>query len=598
MFNIVITEKGGKPRVEEFDQNEITIGRVQGNDIVLPKGNISKRHSRIVLRDGKFIVVDLKSTNGTYVNGKRINSPQVLKEVDKVYIGDFTLTVEEPAQEEAPPEEDMNIDDINDIINEADDDDDDDDGDDLFDDDAGGEDLDFEEDIGGDFQAEEPEPAPPPKPQKAPAPPAPKPKRKKAATPPPPPPKLDVDLPPAGAMNARAAVFSSVLKALQGGDENAIPAADDNTLAKAEGAAEKTLQAVAKKLAGVNTDGWAKEIASEVCGIGPIAQLFEDDGVTEVFVNGPHLLVCKNNGATEASNTFFSSSDALDLVLRRVLQQGGQQFDAEHPVGEAHFDDLRFDAVHQSAATQGPLVTVTRSSHTPLHLDGLVEEEVLSANMASFLRTCVHGRKGVLVVGTPGADTDCLTAAIASEAADHERVVVVERTSKLSVQKPHVLSLQAAGTCRARDIVAGALRMRPDRLVVSELSGGEALDVILAMTAQQAGAIASTTAADARSGLSRLETMMQVGAQETSARAVREQIAAAVSVVVVLTSYADGTDKVTEIVEVSGTEVDLITTQELFVYKNDAFKAKGTPPRFYEELQKRGIDVDMGVFRD
>lgn len=578
MFNIVITEKGGKPRTEEFDQNEVTIGRVQGNDIVLAKGNISKRHSRIVLRDGKFIIVDLKSTNGTFVNGKRINSPQVLKQVDKIYIGDFTLTVE--AGED-------------------------------------GEDIPIDDPVPEPKPAKEPPPPEPPKadpPPPEPAPPADpelfpeekKPPRPTPRPPAPPRPAL-VDLPSSAALDARQKVFASVLKALGSLDE--LPPDDDTTFKKAEAAAAKTLAVFAKKNSEIPTDEWAVEIAQEICQYGPIQRLLDDSDVDEIFINGPHQVVVRRNGTLNAEAVVLSSEDAVRIVAQRMMGHAGVAFDPEHPVGECRLSDgTRVSAAHGVVAIGGPYIAVTRQSHRGADLDQLVAEETLSPQMADFIRLCVTAKRNILVVGGPSADVDSVVAAVSSEIANTERVVLVQRAAQIRLPQAHVVSLQANTTGTMRQIVQHALRMRPDRLVVHEVAAGEATDLVVSMGGGQVGSIASTYGNSVREGLERMETMMSAAGYEASSRVLREQLASAIDVVISIATFGNGAQRVTEIVEVSGTEVDLITTQALFEFKREEmsddggvqgrFVAKGNPPRFYEDLQRRGIAVDMSLFRN
>lgn len=632
MYSIVIQEKNGPRRVETFDQNEVTIGRVQGNDIVLPKGNISKRHSRIVLRDGKFIIVDLKSTNGTYVNGKRINSPQVLKDVDKIYIGDFTLTLEGTPAEAPPPEPepegidaDMDLDeDPLEGLGAGDLDDDglgdlDADDDDLFPADppaveAAAPEPDLDDDL---LDFDEPSPEPQKRPVKE-APPPPAPRKERAPSRPRVPaaaaqaPRLDVSLPPAAALQARAAVFSSVLKAIS---QQGLASDDESTVQKAAGAAERTLAAVAKKLAGANTEGWATQIAKEICALGPLEPLLADADVEEIFINGPHQILQKKGGRLSPVDAFFSSEEALTVVVRRMLGGAGVAFDAQNPIGEARLSDgTRVNAVHHAAAVKGPIVTITRSSQRAASLDELVGEDVLSEAMATFLETCVRARKNVVICGGAGAGVGTLLHAVAATIPPAERIVTVEQVARLSLPQPHVVSLEPRPprtgplATSMRDLVANALRMRPDRLVVHEVASGEAMELSIAMGGGQDGTLFSTYASSARDCLDRLETMMLMAGHDLPTRVVREQIASSLDVVVLLTRFADGSYRVTQIAEVVGTEVDIITTNDIFTFKREGFDdnggvigrftSSGSPPRFYEELQRRGEQVDLGIFRD
>ena len=635
-YTIVITEKGGKPRSEVFDQGELTIGRVQGNDIVLPKGNISKRHSRIVLRDGKFIIVDLKSTNGTYVNGKRISSPQVLKDADKVYIGDFTLTLDNPGAG-ASAAADNGDDDLlrPDPDNGP--------GDDLGDDDM--------------YPAEEAPPAPaPPAPAPKPAPrvaePRPEPRIEPRAEAKPEPrvepprseprvePRVDaksvrkpvpavsshrrqefaIALPATVALNARGAVFSSVTKALAA--DGGLPPDDETTLERARSAAEKTLNALAKKLQGENTEGWPLQVAKEVCGLGPLGELLEDDNVVEVFVNGPHQILVRRAPDSSsvgipltAVQAFFSSDEAVALVVRRIMHAAGVKFDAEHPIAEARLPDgTRVNAVHHTATVKGPLVTISRSSTRNATLDELVAETMLSRNMAEFLELCVRARRNVCICGGPGAQVGTLMSAMAATIDDEERIIVVEQVARLKLPQPHVVTLEprplrgGPSPATVRDLVGNALRMRPNRVIVHEVTGGEAHELFVAMGGRQDGTLFTSYAATTRDCLDRLETMISLAGLDVQRRVVREQIASSLDVLVTVTRFADGSSRVTQISEVTGVEVDLVTTQDLFTFKREGFddsgavmgrfSATGSPPRFYDELQRRGDNVNLAIFRD
>lgn len=612
-YTIVITEKGGTPRSEEFEANELTIGRVNGNHIVLPKGNISKKHSRIVKKDGKFIIVDLKSTNGTYVNGNRIATPVVLKDTDKVYIGDFILQILEA---DPPP-------DANSILFQGT--------------------VDPSPMIAGPIPlspVESPlqiDPPPPPvkttKPPQVnplssvnpaiggnghdpgPAPPGPVLRLLGARTRRQP---LSIDLPPQVALRGREAVFLVVSKHPLG-DGGLLP---EDDLEKTRLAAEKSLTGLAKKFVGANTEGWALQIAREVCGLGPLGELLEDPSVVEVFVNGPHQILVRR--APDSSSigiplvpvpAFFSSDEAVALVVRRIMHAAGVKFDADHPIAEARLPDgTRVNAVHHAAAVKGPLVTISRSSTRNATLDELVAETMLSKNMADFLELCIRARRNVCVCGGPGAQIGTLMSAMASTIADDERIVVVEQVARLKLLQPHVVTLEprplkgGPSAATVRDLVGNALRMRPNRVIVHEVTSGEAHDLFIAMGGRQDGTLFTTYAATTRDCLDRLETLISMAGLDVPSRVVREQISSSLDVIVTVTRFADGSSRVTQISEVTGVEVDLVTTQDLFTFKREGFddtgavmgrfQATGTPPRFYEELQRRGDLVNLAIFRD
>jgi pilus assembly protein CpaF len=431
---------------------------------------------------------------------------------------------------------------------------------------------------------------------------------------------LQIALPPLVALQARGAVFLSVTKALAA--DGGLPADDDTTLERARSAAEKTLNALAKKFATVNTEGWPLQVAREVCGLGPLGELLEESNVVEIFVNGPHQILVRR--APDSSSvgipltpapSFFSSDEAVALVVRRIMQTAGVKFDAEHPIAEARLPDgTRVNAVHHAAAVRGPLVTISRSSTRNATLDELVAENMLSRNMAEFLELCVRARRNVCVCGGPGAQIGTVMSAMASTIDHEERVVVVEQVARLKLPQPHVVTLEprplrgGPSAATVRDLVGNALRMRPNRVIVHEVTSGEAHDLFVAMGGRQDGTLFTTYASTTRDCLDRLETMISMAGLDVQSRVVREQIASSLDLIVNVTRFADGSSRVTQISEVTGVEVDLITTQDLFTFKREGFddggavigrfQATGTPPRFYDELQRRGDNVNLAIFRD
>jgi pilus assembly protein CpaF len=226
----------------------------------------------------------------------------------------------------------------------------------------------------------------------------------------------------------------------------------------------------------------------------------------------------------------------------------------------------------------------------------------------------MHARKNICVCGGPGTGTGTLLSALTAEIPDDERVVVVEQVARLKLPQPHAITLepraQRTGPSAAsmRDLVGNALRMRPDRLVVHEVTGGEALDLVMAMAGRQDGTLFTSYASTARDALDRLETMVRMAGLDLQSRAVREQIAASLDVIVCLTRFADGSSRVTQVAEVSGIEVDLVKTQDIFTFKRERvddrgavlgrFMPTGSVPRFYEELQRRGDQLDLAIFRE
>ncbi|MBM4283619.1 MAG: CpaF family protein, partial [Deltaproteobacteria bacterium] len=235
-------------------------------------------------------------------------------------------------------------------------------------------------------------------------------------------------------------------------------------------------------------------------------------------------------------------------------------------------------------------------------------------NMAEFLELCVRARRNVCVCGGPGAQIGTVMSAMASTIEHDERIVVVEQVARLKLPQPHVVTLEprplrgGPSAATVRDLVGNALRMRPNRVIVHEVTSGEAHDLFVAMGGRQDGTLFTTYASTTRDCLDRLETMISMAGLDVQSRVVREQIASSLDLIVSVTRFADGSSRVTQISEVTGVEVDLITTQDLFTFKREGFddggavigrfQATGTPPRFYDELQRRGDSVNLAIFRD
>jgi len=621
MFSVTINEKGGAPRVMEFDKPEVTIGRVQGNDIILPKGNISKRHSRIVLKDGKFIIVDLKSTNGTYVNGRKITSPHILKDADKIYIGDFTLTVEpqggraEPAASPAPPpprpqkpapprrapeppppEEE---DDFEEFIAP-------------------------EEDYGGPSGEEFEEFAPEPEyesPETAPPPPPPSPPRvavKKSPKRPAAPASASPRRPAAASKRrstsnevpeAQAAVFATLMQKADLAQLADDPAAAEQAVRRAydEASSQGGLSG------SVDGEAVVTRIVTEILGLGPLDALLNDDNVTQIFANSPHSIFVEQGGEIAPHDTTFSNAESMTYVIQKLLR-ASRATDGDSPIVDTRLvDGTHVSALLPPVGARGPVLTLRKPVQPTASLEQLVADGSLTEGMAEFLQTCVTYRKNVVVSANSAADGTAFLRALASAIGEDERIVTVEEVSQLSLPQSNVVSLEAAPMAGdrgvgIRDLVRMALRLGPDRLVVGDCRGGEALEILQAMGGALDGSLLLVHGHSARDCVSRIEAMALMGGIDATARALREAIVNAVEVIVQVSRFADGIPRITQIAAVSGMEVDLITMQDVFTFRAEGtdkegntlgrFLASGVVPLFFEELQKRGEKVNMGIFRE
>jgi pilus assembly protein CpaF len=772
MFTIHIQEKGGEQRRMVFNKPEVTIGRVQGNDIVLPKGNVSKRHARIVLKDGKFIIVDLKSTNGTYVNGRKITSPLVVKDSDKIYIGDFIVGVDEAASAEegdgaseptaAPPPDRP-----------------------VAPPDArpprpteaqpmppsalpmtGGVD-------------ERPPPPPAVAPPVRPAPPRPAPGALRdmpaprdasaprdmpaIAAPPadgrprppigrpggtmpppimqpippvappigelggapnpmagamsptgpmiptgpagglnplggpspmgPPPVPPRADFPVAPVMPASAPISSSLASPLASpgarGDLNGPSAMAGAAMAAgspaqvvsiaADKAKRGLVGAGARRVVGrsvslpsrrgvhldpldpkvvkmldlqsnilerlrakldldkipmerlheedlwqraeratidlvetletsgelpkyIDQDTLIKEALNEALALGPLEDLLGDDQIDEIIIDRRDRVVVGKGGVLRGSGKAFSSDDVFEKVVRRLVAEAGATIDEARPVIDLRMrDGTRLTAAVSPVAARGACIVLKKPASVMPQLPELVGQSALSTGMADFLATCVTARRNILICGAAGSGKTTLAGALAAASPPGERVVSIEEVAELSVKRDEWVQLETrAGTGRNTAIDLGqlletALRLAPDRLIVGEVRGSEALPLTQALCASIDGAVVVMTGEGAAAALGRLAMLARLTAPAGDA-AIRELVAQAFEIVIHVARWSDGTIRVLSIEEVVGVTDAAFETHVLFQFRDGAFGATGTVPRFYAELEARGIPADQAVF--
>jgi len=751
MFTILIQEKGGEQRRMVFNKPEVTIGRVQGNDIVLPKGNVSKRHARIVLKDGKFIIVDLKSTNGTYVNGRKITSPLVVKDSDKIYIGDFIVGVDDavsgvegdgpseatnpppgpdrhaaPAPDMRPPRPTeaqpmaspmpipMNVDPI------------------------------APAPVSAPVRPAPPRPAPsptreppmaseqrpmpplgaplpgdgpvarsrpplggrpggtmpppiapipppgaspamldaaPPPPASLPMPsplPAPMPVAPSApvshaahaahAAPVAPSPMATVAMPPqpavaapvsapapapvvplpaeknkgrqlvgAGArkvvgravsMPSRRGVDvepldpkvvkmldlqSNILERLRAKlDLDKIPMErlhEEELLQRAERATidlVETLETSGELPKYIDQDLLIKETLSEALAFGPLEDLLADENVDEIIIDRRDRVVVGKNGQLRGSGKAFSSDEVFERVVKRLVADAGATIDESSPIVDLRMrDGTRLTAAVAPVASRGACLVLKKPASAMPQLADLGSQGAMSPGMADFLATCVTARRNILVCGGPGSGKTTIVGAIAAASPAGERVISVEEIGELSLSRDEWIQLETRiGIGKAADIdmatlLETALRLAPDRLVVGEVRGREALPLVHALNAQVDGAVVAMTGEGANAALSRLATLARSLSPSgiDHEGAIRELVAQAFEIIVHVARWTDGSLRVMSIEEVSGYADTGFETTVLFQFREGAFQPTGSVPRFYAELEARGIPADQAVFR-
>ncbi len=765
MFTILIQEKGGEQRRMGFNKPEVTIGRVQGNDIVLPKGNVSKRHARIVLKDGKFIIVDLKSTNGTYVNGRKITSPLVVKDSDKIYIGDFIVGVDESATGEpdgasettAPPPgaeriaqgspdarpprptelapQPMPVPGMSGNMNSP------------MGAMRGGALGDSSppsppsprpgpprpapspsRDLGASReplqpreplqQREAPAPgtmppigAPPPRsgrpggtmpPPMAPIPPMaspqpatmadphfPPPPRAETRQPPPPPelrearePQSPMAMPPTPAatpsytpplpasssvpahpsppsgaqpapvvpLAARAArspqavplakkianrplsaigkrgvqlepldpkvvkmldLQSNILERLRAKlDLDKVPMDrlhEEELWQKAERATidlVETLETSGELPKYIDQDALIKETLNEALALGPLEDLFADEAIDEILIDRRDRLVVGKNGVMRGSGKAFSTDDVFERVVKRLVHEAGATIDEARPVVDLRMHDgTRLTAAVSPVAARGAVLALKKPAAAMPQLSELVAQGALSSGMADLLTTSIQARRNILVCGGNGSGKTTIVAALAAASPVGERVVSVEDVAELAIARDEWVQLEArpATDKDAVDVAAlleMALRLSPDRLVIGEVRGREALPLVHALNAQVDGAIVAATGEGANAVLGRIATLARsLGGAPDGGAAIRELVATAFELVVHVVRHNDGAIKIHSIDEIVGVTESSFETQTVFTWNGSAFVPTGAVPRFYAELESRGIAANQAVFR-
>jgi len=755
MFTIIIQEKGGEQRRMVFNKPEVTIGRVQGNDIVLPKGNVSKRHARIVLKDGKFIIVDLKSTNGTYVNGRKITSPLVVKDSDKIYVGDFIIGVDEAASAEDGPSETTTAPPAERIP---------------------GPPADMRPPRPTEAQpmpapmvpmAAPPEPAAPPPSMSAPPPPRPGPPRPapgpsrdlgpppREAMPPrepmaprepagpgtmppiappgegrtrppigrpggtmPPPamapipspvappagpthleappahmpmpapaiarpdfspsPAMPAPISPPGPLSPAAAPLATpAASPLQGAPAPVVPlasagGADKNKRAlvgvgvkkvigrsvsmpsrrgvhlepldpkvvkmldlqsnilerlrakldldkipmdrlheeelwkRAERATidlVETLETSGELPKYIDQDTLIKETLNEALALGPLEDLLADEKVDEIMIDRRDRVVVGKEGQLRGSGKAFSSDEIFERVVKRLVAEAGGVIDETRPIIDLRMrDGTRLTAAVAPVAARGACLVLKKAPTQMPQLAELVSQHALSSGMADFLATCVTARRNILVCGGPGSGKTQVVAALAAASPAGERVISIEEVAELAIARDEWIQLETrpgtgkdAGVDLA-NLLETALRLAPDRLVVGEVRGREALPLVSALNTSIDGAIVAVSGEGAAMSLGRLVTLARVGAPAAGDGALRELVAQAFEIVVHVARWTDGSLRVLAIEEVIGCSETTVDTQVLFQFRDGSFVATGTVPRFYAELEARGIPADQAVF--
>ena len=390
----------------------------------------------------------------------------------------------------------------------------------------------------------------------------------------------------------------------------------DQVHAEVSRLAESVLAQETMPLSAAEKERLVNDVQHELFGLGPLEPLLADSTISDILVNSHHTIYIERRGKIEATNVRFKDDEHLMRVIERIVSSVGRRIDESSPMVDARLQDgSRVNAIIPPLSIDGPVLSIRRFGSEPLRMAALISNQALTKEIAEMAEMCVKARLNVLISGGTGAGKTTLLNALSAYIPETERIVTIEDSAELQLQQPHVVRLETRppniegrGEVTQRDLVKNALRMRPDRIVIGEVRSGEAIDMLQAMNTGHDGSLTTIHANTARDALARLETMIQMTGMRLSDRAMRQQIASALNLVIQVARMSDGTRRLTSISEITGMEGETITMQEIFQYERTGvgaqgqvlgrFRATGIRPRFAERLKSCGLQLPRAFFED
>jgi pilus assembly protein CpaF len=376
----------------------------------------------------------------------------------------------------------------------------------------------------------------------------------------------------------------------------------------------RTRLAAETRLSRDDRDRLTSEIADDILGHGPLERLLADDSITEIMVNGPFDVWVERQGRLFETTVRFTDESHLRRIINKMVAQIGRRIDESSPMVDARLPDgSRVNAVIPPLSLGGPLVTIRKFSKRRLDLGDLVRLGTLSTETIEFLQRCILAKLNILISGGTGSGKTTLLNALSTSIPDSDRIITIEDAAELRLNQRHVLRLEARpkniegeGEIGIRELVRNSLRMRPDRIIVGEVRGAESLDMLQAMNTGHDGSLCTVHANTPRDALSRIETMVLMAGFELPVRAIRQQVASALDMIVHLERLEDGSRKVTAITEVQRMESDVITLQDIFEFKVSQVTSErvvigtlsptGLRPTFLYKFEKRGVSLPLSLF--
>ncbi len=385
--------------------------------------------------------------------------------------------------------------------------------------------------------------------------------------------------------------------------------APDRVQAEVSRLAEDLLLAENAPLSIIERDRLVSEVQHELFGLGPLEPLLADPTISDILVNSYANIYIERRGKLQKTGITFKDNEHLMRVIERIVSTVGRRIDEAQPMVDARLaDGSRVNAIIPPLAIDGPVLSIRRFGADPLKMHNLIENGALTKEIAILFEMCVRARLNIIISGGTGAGKTTLLNALSAYIPADERIVTIEDSAELQLQQPHIVRLEtrppnieARGEVSQRDLVRNALRMRPDRIVIGEVRGGEAIDMLQAMNTGHDGSLTTIHANTTRDALARLETMIQMTGMRLSDRAMRQQISSAVDLVIQVARLTDGTRRITSISEITGMEGDTTAMQELFLFERTGvdpsgkvigrFRTTGIRPRFAERLKQYGMQL-------
>ena len=360
----------------------------------------------------------------------------------------------------------------------------------------------------------------------------------------------------------------------------------------------------------------AAEITDDALGHGPLERLLADDSITEIMVNGPWDIWIERQGRLYETNVRFDDDSHLRRIINKIVAEVGRRVDESSPLFDARLPDgSRVNIIIPPLSLSGPVITIRKFQQNKMELQDLIRNGTINPEAVDFLERCILAELNILISGGTGSGKTTLLNALSAAIPDTHRIVTIEDAAELRLRQRHVIRLEARmkniegeGEVIIRDLVRNSLRMRPDRIIVGEVRGAEALDMLQAMNTGHDGSLSTVHANSPRDGLSRIETMVLMAGFDLPVRAIRQQVSSALDLIVHLERLEDGSRRVTEITEVQRMEADVITLQDIFKFNVDDVKADGTISGALRstglrlasigKFERRGVTLPVGLFQE